>query len=171
MAVIAVAMKEHTMQRHAGVPLTEEAIASLREELDYLRTTRRREVADLLREQRENEDPSDAIPEDDTLRNERAFVEGRILEVEQLLSRARVIDREAVRRAGRVEIGSTVVVQDGRGRRRTYTLVASAESNPAQGKISDASPVGRALIHAKPGDTVTVQAPTGPQTLTVEQIG
>ena len=69
-----------------------------------------------------------------------------------------------------VALGSTVVVEDARGRSHTYMVVDSAETNPSQGKVSDESPVGRALLGAAPGDVVTVHAPAGTQRLTVKEL-
>jgi transcription elongation factor GreA len=155
------------MQVHDSVPLTKEAISAFEEELEYLRTTRRREVADLLRDSREMDDPEETEPGVVMAHEEQAFVEGRILEVEQTLARARVIDPTEGARLGRVVVGATVVVEDARGRELVYTVVSSAETDPSQGKVSDASPVGRALMNAAPGDTVTVEAPAGVQQLKV----
>ena len=158
------------MQVQDAVYLTPEAMKSLKEELDYLRITRRREVADMLRESRENDYAVESDAPHDPARDELAFVEGRILELEQMLAHARLIDTDAGRRTGRVALGSTVIVEDARGRTLTYTVVGSKETDPSQGKISDASPVGKALIGAAPGDVVTVQAPAGAQRLTVREI-
>lgn len=158
------------MQTYDTVYLTREAITSLKEELDYLRITRRREIADMLRQSRENDYSVEADAPYDPARDEQAFVEGRILELEQLLANVQILDEEAGRRAGRVALGSTVVVEDARGRSHTYQIVGSAETDPSQGKVSEASPVGKALIGAAPGDSVTVQAPAGAQKLTVREL-
>jgi transcription elongation factor GreA len=158
------------MQAQETVYLTTDAIKTLKEELDYLRITRRREVADLLRESRENEYSVEADAPYDPARDEAAFLEGRILELEQILARAQVLDQEAGKRAGKVALGSTVVVEDQRGRSRTYQIVGRAESNPTAGKVSETSPVGKALMGAAPGDTVTVVAPAGPVTMTVREL-
>jgi transcription elongation factor GreA len=158
------------MQVQETVYLTTDAIKALKEELDYLRITRRREVADLLRESRENEYSVEADAPYDPVRDEQAFLEGRILELEQILARAQVLDQDAGKRAGKVALGSTVVVEDQRGRSRTYQIVGRAESNPSAGKVSETSPVGKALLGAAPGDTVTVHAPAGPVTMTVREL-
>lgn len=158
------------MQARETVHLTSEAIRAIKEELDYLRVVRRREVADMLRASRENDWTEASDAPYDPARDEQAFVEGRILELEQTLAHAREIDADAGRRSGRVALGSTVVVEDARGRLLTYMIVDSAESDPSQGKVSDESPVGRALLGAAPGDVVTVQAPAGAQQLTVREL-
>ena len=158
------------MQAQETVYLTPDAIKTLKEELDYLRITRRREVADLLRESRENEYSVEADAPYDPARDEAAFLEGRILELEQILARAQILDQEAGRRAGKVALGSTVVVEDQRGTSRTYQIVGRAESNPSAGKVSETSPVGKALIGAAPGDTVTVHAPAGPVKMKIREL-
>lgn len=150
--------------------LTREAMQALKEELDYLRITRRREIADLLRQSRDNDwsDASDAPY--DPARDDQAFVEGRILEIENMLATAEVLDGEEGRRSGKVALGSTVLVETATGRTNTYQVVESAETDPANGKVSDASPLGSALLGAAPGDVVIVQAPAGEQRLTVREI-
>ncbi|MGH2587618.1 MAG: GreA/GreB family elongation factor [Dehalococcoidia bacterium] len=158
------------MQAQETLYLTREAMKALKEELDYLRITRRREIADMLRESRENDYSVEADAPYDPARDEQAFVEGRILELEQMLANAQLIDEKAGKRAGRVALGSKVVVEDARGRSLTYQIVDSAETDPSQGKVSDASPIGKALLGAAPGDTVTVHAPAGPKTMKVREL-
>lgn len=152
------------------VYLTNEAMSALKAELDHLRITRRREVADMLSASRDNDlaDADDAPY--NPARDEQAFVEGRILEIESLLALARPLDEGAGKRSGRVALGSTAIVEDAAGKPHTYMIVDGAETNPAQGKVSDASPVGRALLGAAPGDVVTVVAPAGPQKLLLREI-
>src|SRR5262249_45024780 len=133
-----------------------------------LRINRRREVADMLRQTRENDWSEQDDASYDPARDEQAFVEGRILELEQLLAHAQVL--ESPGRNGRVGLGSTVVVDDARGRKHTYRVVSSAEPAPPQGKVSDASPVGQALRGAAKGDVVTVKAPAGTQKLKIREI-
>jgi transcription elongation factor GreA len=158
------------MQAGETVYLTREAMAAIKEELDYLRLVRRREVADLLRQSRDTDFANESDAPYDPARDEQAFVEGRILELEQTLAGAREMDTEAGRRSGRVELGTRVLVEDARGRTLSYQVVSSAETAPSQGKVSAVSPVGRALLGATPGEIVTVQAPAGPQQLTVREI-
>jgi transcription elongation factor GreA len=158
------------MQAQETLYLTREAMKALKEELDYLRLTRRREIADMLRESRENDYSVEADAPYDPARDEQAFVEGRILELEQMLANAQLIDEKAGKRAGRVALGSTVVVEDARGRALTYQIVDSAETDPTQGKVSDESPIGKALLGAAPGDTVTVHAPAGAKTMKVREL-
>src|SRR5262245_35173905 len=143
------------MQSQSTVQLTSEAIKELKAELDHLRITRRREVADMLRETRENDwAQTDEAPYDPA-RDEQAFVAGRIMELERLLAHAQVLESPNANGNGRVGLGSTVIVDDARGRSHTYRVVSSVETDPSQGKISDASPIGKALLGAKTGDVVT----------------
>jgi transcription elongation factor GreA len=158
------------MQLHEPILLTREAMDELKAELDDLRLNRRRVVADMLRDSRENNFAYEGDASYDPARDEQAFVEGRIMELEQRLAHARLIDTDAGRRSGRVALGSTVVVEDAQGKSRTFQVVNPLETNPAQGKVSNASPVGKALLGAATGDTVSVQAPKGVQRFTVREI-
>ncbi len=138
--------------------LTREGYDKLEAELEYLRTVRRQEVARRLH---------DALAEGDLLenaeleaaRNEQAFVEGRILELETLLGNAEIIEEN---RFGEVVgLGSRVTIVEGDGPPETYHIVGSAEASPSEGKISYESPLGRALMGCRVGDEVTVNAPDG----------
>jgi len=94
-------------------------------------------------------------------KNEQAFVEGRILQLEALLRTARVVDNHGVP-PDQVTVGSTVRVKDvGTGEEMTYMIVGTAEADPARARISNESPVGRALLGRRPGDVVEVAAPAG----------
>jgi transcription elongation factor GreA len=141
--------------------LTKKGYKKLEEELEYLRTTKRREVAARLHEAAESslgefvEDP-----EFEAAKNEQSFVEGRIRELELLLANAQVITKSR-KKNGVVEVGSTVIIKEGRRNPEEYLIVGAAEANPREGKISHESPLGRALLGAKPGDRVEVSAPSG----------
>ncbi|HEY74962.1 MAG TPA: transcription elongation factor GreA [Thermoflexia bacterium] len=149
------------------VYLTREGYAKLEEELNYLRTVRRQEVARRLHE---------ALAEGDILenaeleaaRNEQAFVEGRILELEELLRRAEIIEEEAS--DGIVRVGSWVTIVEGNGPPETYHIVGPAEASPSEGKISYESPLGKALMGHRVGDEVTVNAPDGALTFRIVEI-
>ncbi|MER3458570.1 MAG: transcription elongation factor GreA [Chloroflexota bacterium] len=148
--------------------LTREGLKKLEEELEYLRTVRRQEVARRLHEAlQEGEVLENAEYED--AKNEQAFVEGRILQLETLLNNAILIEEEGP--ADHVRIGSRVtIVEEGDGAKETYRLVGSAEADPRQGLISNESPLGRALIGHKVGDVVTVNAPAGVLTFRIVAI-
>ncbi len=138
--------------------LTREGYRRLQEELEYLRTTRRQQVAERLHQAlMEGELLENAELED--ARNEQSFVEGRILTLETMLSNAVIIEGEGPR--DQVQIGSRVTVQEGDGPEETYHIVGSAEADPATGSISNVSPLGRALMGRRVGETAEVLAPAG----------
>jgi transcription elongation factor GreA len=151
------------------VPLTSEGLAKLKEELEHLRTVRRHEVADKFHLTKENvSTPYDA--EYDDVKNEQAFVEGRIRTLEEMLRNAVLIDTEQAHHARRIQIGAHVRVTTDAGVERTYVIVGAAEADPAKGWISNESPVGRALLGKQAGDKVEVVAPSGVVHLRVEAI-
>lgn len=141
-----------------AVYLTSEGYKKLEEELNHLRNVRRQEVAKRLREAMEGGELIDNA-EYEAAKNEQAFVEGRILELEHLLAQAQVI--EHTKDSEVVEIGSTVVVREGNRKPETYKIVGAAEANPKQGLISNESPLGKALLKKRVGDIVEVNAPDG----------
>ena len=138
--------------------LTREGHDKLEQELGHLRKVRRREVADRLHRALE-EGPILENAELEDARNEQAFVEGRILTLETMLGSAVIIENEGPRET--VTLGSHVTVIEGKGPPETYHLVGSAEANPADGYISNESPLGQALIGRKVGETAEVEAPDG----------
>jgi transcription elongation factor GreA len=140
--------------------LTQEGYDKLQEELDYLRTVRRQEVADRLREALEDGDQGiDADAECDAARNEQAFVEGRIRELETILANAKVIEDNG--KNDFVEVGAKVTIQEEELESETYTIVGAVEASPINGRISNESPLGKALMGHKAGEKVTVKAPNG----------
>jgi transcription elongation factor GreA len=141
------------------VYVTPAGLKKLEEELEHLRSVRRQEVAQRLHEAMEGGELIENA-EYEAAKNEQAFVEGRILELEHRIAQAQVI--KPGKGGDTVIIGSTVVVKEGRGRKRdTYTIVGAAEANPKEGLISNESPLGQALLDAKVGDKVEVDAPAG----------
>lgn len=149
------------------VYLTAEGVKKYQEELDYLRTVRRREVAEALKRAAEVGGTVDNA-EYEAAKREQAQVEGRILELENLLKTAMII--APGRAEGVVGVGSIVVVEDQQGRRFTYQIVGSAEAEPARGKISNESPIGRALLGLRPGDVAQAQTPGGVVRLKVVEV-
>jgi transcription elongation factor GreA len=142
--------------------LTFEGMQRIEQELDFLRTVRRQQVAHRLHEAMEGGDIQENAEYEDA-RNERAFVEGRILELETILSNAVLIE-ERSGPSDSVGLGShvTVVEVDGsEGDPEQYHVVGSAEADPVAGRISNESPLGRVLMGAQVGDVVTVNAPDG----------
>ncbi|HUV15391.1 MAG TPA: transcription elongation factor GreA [Pelolinea sp.] len=139
--------------------LTQEGFDKLQEELDYLRTTKRQEVADRLREAADGEDLIENA-EYEAAKNEQAFVEGRIQELEILLATAKIIPEQ--KSSDNVQVGSKVVIQEeGLDDQETFVIVGAAEARPKEGRISNESPLGRSLIGHKKGDMVAVEAPDG----------
>lgn len=141
-----------------AVYLTAEGMKKLEEELEHLRNVRRQEVAIRLREAMEDGELIDNA-EYEAAKNEQAFVEGRILELDRMLSQAKIIEHKA--KSDLVEIGSTVVIKEGNRKPETYTIVGAAEANPKEGLISNESPLGHSLLGKKVDDLVEVRAPDG----------
>jgi transcription elongation factor GreA len=139
--------------------LTRDGLKKLEEELEFLRTTRRQEVAERLHQAMEDGELIENA-EYEAAKNEQAFVEGRILTVETLLSEA-VLINEDEGPSNIVRVGATVKVQEDGSKPELYTIVGAAEANPAKGLISNESPLGRALLGRKVGDEVKVNAPAG----------
>jgi transcription elongation factor GreA len=142
------------------VILTPEGLEKLKQEIEYLSTTKRREVAERIKEAREFGDISENSEYDDA-KNEQAMLEARIATLEDKLRSATVIDTAELD-ADIVRVGSLVHVKDaGSGKSLTYTIVGSTEANPSENKLSNESPVGQALVGRKKGDTAKVQLPNG----------
>jgi len=149
--------------------LTQEGFKRLQEELDYLCTVRRKEVADRLREALEDGDAGiDADAECDAARNEQAFVEGRIREIETILSNAKMIEDNGKKDV--VDVGSKVTIQEDEMEPEIYTIVGAVEANPHNGRISNESPLGRALMGHTAGDHVKVKAPNGEFFVTILKV-
>jgi transcription elongation factor GreA len=139
------------------------------EELDYLKNTRRQEVKEDIAVARSFGDLSENA-EYDEARNEQARVEARILELEDMIANATIVDESAIKHDS-VNVGSTVKVFDVEyDEEIEYSIVGSNEANPLLGKISDQSPVGQALIGAKVGDEVVADAPGGQLRLRVLEV-
>jgi transcription elongation factor GreA len=140
--------------------LTKEGFQKLQEELEYLRTVKRQEVAERLHEAMEGGELIENA-EYEAAKNEQAFVEGRIQELEALLANARVIEENDKEKAGIVQIGSKVTIKEEGFDAETYTIVGAAEANPREGKISNESPIGKAILGHRAGDEVQVDTPGG----------
>ncbi len=148
--------------------LTREGLKKLQEELEYLKTVKRQEVADRLHAAMDEGD-IDENAEYDEAKNEQAFVEGRILTLEAMLKNYVLID-ETAKESDEVTLGSTVTVVEGDNPPEKYHLVGAAEADPSQGRISNESPLGRSLIGRRVGDTVQVSAPAGLLTFRISKI-
>jgi len=151
------------------VILTPEGLEKLKAEIEYLSTEKRREVAERIKEAREFGDISENSEYDDA-KNEQAMLESRIAQLEDKLRAAQVIDASELD-ADVVRVGATVSGTDEAGKAFEYTIVGSTEANPSAGRLSNESPVGKALVGRATGDTVTVQLPNGrSRELTISRI-
>jgi transcription elongation factor GreA len=142
------------------VLLTPEGLENLKKEIETLSTEKRREVAERIKEARDFGDISENSEYDDA-KNEQAMLEARIATLEDKLRSASVIDSSELDNEV-VRVGSLVNVKDeGSGKSLKYTIVGSTEANPAENKLSNESPVGKALVGHKRNDEVNVQLPNG----------
>jgi len=148
--------------------LTREGYDKLQEELDYLRTYKRQEIANRLHEAMEGGELIENA-EYEAAKNEQAFVEGRIKELEMLLATARVITETHVS-AETIQVGSTVTIREEGSDPEVYTIVGAAEANPAIGRISNESPLGKALLNRKVNEVVQVDAPQGSFTVEILKV-
>ncbi len=140
--------------------LSSKRLEELQEELNYLKTTREKEVAEMIKEARSFGDLSENS-EYDEAKNEQAKLYGRIAEVENILNHAVIID-ESEELTGFIGLGCRIVVRDlETGEEEAYQVVGSQEADPMNGKISDDSPFGRAMIGKSVGEQVAVEAPIG----------
>ena len=137
--------------------ISEEGLAKLRAELEELVNVRRQEIAQRIHDAKEHGDLAENAEYEDA-KNEQAFVEGQIQRLEALIKNAILIDEQ--HGTDHVQIGSTVKV-DGTDGKEDFTIVGSTEASPRDGKISNESPVGRALLGKRKGDTVVVNVPAG----------
>jgi len=142
------------------VILTLEGLKKLEDELEHLKTQRRREVAGRIKQAIEFGDISENSEYEDA-KNEQAFIEGRIMTLEKMLRNARVIDDNDIA-TDTVSLGSTVTIKDmDFGDEFEYTIVGSAEADPTANKISNESPVGKAILGQVMGNTVEITVPAG----------
>ena len=141
------------------VYITAEGLKKLEEELEHLRVVRRQEVALRLREAIQGGDELIDNAEYEAAKNEQAFVEGRIIELERMLGKAQIIEHN--KKSDIVEIGATVTIKEGKKKAETFTIVGAAEADPKDGLISNESPLGSALLSKQVGDAVEVEAPDG----------
>ncbi len=144
--------------------LTPEGQRQLQEELHYLKTVRRPEITEMIREAREGGDVSESAAYEDA-KQQQGFVEGRILEIERILREAVIVNTTAPN--GIVGLGSKVAVKSSTGRESMLTIVGSHEAQPREGRISNESPVGKALMSHRVGDSVEVDTPGGKVTYTI----
>ena len=151
-------------------PITKDGLKKIEEELHHLETTRRQEVADKIRQAKELASTQNNAEYEDA-KNEQAMVEGRIQQLQSLITNAELIDEDGAHHSKIVLLGSHVKVKNSDdGKSHEYIIVGPAEADPREGKISNESPVGRALIGKKANDEVQVNAPKGIITLKVMKV-
>jgi transcription elongation factor GreA len=142
--------------------ITPEGLEKLKEELDFLQSDKRREVADRIKAAREFGDIMENAEYDDA-KNEQAMLEQRIAQLQDKLRRAAVIDKGQVD-TEQVAVGAVVHVKDQKsGKSQKFQIVGSAEADPTEQKLSNESPIGKALIGHKKNDVVAVEVPRGPK--------
>lgn len=134
--------------------LTREGLEMLQKELDDLVKNKRKEVAQRLRDSKEFGGDLTENPEYEHAKNDQAFIEGRIEQISEILQNYVIVEKEK----GTIDIGSTVIIKDLTDKKeKKFKIVSSIESDPEKNKISEESPVGRALLNKKVGDVVTVK--------------
>lgn len=144
----------------ASTYLTSEGFRELSEELEQLRTHKRAEVADRLHKALEDGESEENV-EYTAAKQEQSFVEGRIEALELILAGASIIKKKPRRERGVVEVGSKVVVQEQGIEPETYFIVGAPEADPQAGRISNESPLGKALLERRVGEELDVEAPAG----------
>lgn len=150
--------------------LTKEGYQKLQDELDYLRTAKRQEVANRLHEAMEGGELIENA-EYEAAKNEQAFVEGRIQELDLLLATAKIIEENGKKKSDTVILGAKVTIKEGNFEAETFTIVGVAEANPREGKISNESPIGKAILSRKVGETVKVETPGGTYNVKILKVG
>ncbi len=151
--------------------LTKVGFQKLQEELDHLRTTKRMEVAARLHEAMEGGELIENA-EYEAAKNEQAFVEGRIQELELLLATAQIIEENGKgKKTDAIQVGTRVTIKEGNFDAETFIIVGAAEANPREGKISNESPIGKSILGHKVGETVKVETPGGTYNVKIMKVG
>lgn len=163
------AFGERVVNKNDVIYVTEEGLENIKSELEHLKNERRAEISQRLELAISHGDLSENA-DYDYAKQEQAFVEGRIQDLEDSLRRAQIIDHDG--NNDHVRVGSTVTLyEDGfEDEEETYYIVGIHEADPANGRISNESPIGKALLGAKVGQTVKVDAPAGLMRFTVKKI-
>ncbi len=157
------------MSNNQPIYLTEDGLQKVKEELEYLVTVRRREVAQMIAEAKAEGDISENAGYDEA-KTAQGFLEGKIRELENILKHAQLIKEDAAP-ANVVAIGRTVIIQeDDMDTKETYTIVGSREADPVNGRVSNESPMGKALLGKKAGQKVKVESPGGQITFKIIKV-
>ncbi|MBV7336902.1 transcription elongation factor GreA [Chloroflexi bacterium TSY] len=148
------------MSTKEPIYLTEEGLQKAKDELEYLTTTRRKEVAQLIAEAKAEGDISENAGYDEA-KTQQGFLEGRIRELENVIKHAQLIEENGTSK-NTISLGSTVVVQEvGTDFEEEYEIVGKMEADPSNGRISNESPIGTALLGKKKGQKIAVETPGG----------
>jgi len=150
--------------------LTQSGYEKLQEELEHLRTQKREEIAKRLHDAQEEGGDLIENAEYEAAKNEQAFVEGKIKELEILLATARVVPDTHEAAVDNVQIGTIVTIEEEGCPPESYTIVGAAEADPAGGRVSNESALGKALLNHKKGEVVQVDAPAGPYSVKIKAI-
>lgn len=141
-------------------PVTKEKLEEVKDELEYLTKTRRKEIAQLIAEAKAEGDLRENAGYDEA-KTQQGFVEGRVLELQNVIKYAKIIEEEEAPKNA-VALGRTVIIQEeGTTIKETYSIVGSLEADPENGRISNESPMGKAVMGKKKGDKVEVKTPGG----------
>ncbi|OIP97206.1 transcription elongation factor GreA [Candidatus Wirthbacteria bacterium CG2_30_54_11] len=143
-----------------SVYLTRKGLEELKKELDYLTVVKRAEVAAAIQQAKEFGDLAENA-EYENAKNQQAFVEGRIATLEKMISNATIIEDNHKGNETIINVGATVTIKNQLGKKQTFTIVGSAESDPIKNKISNSSPMGQALLGHQLKDKVKVPTPAG----------
>ncbi|MCX6050189.1 MAG: transcription elongation factor GreA [Chloroflexi bacterium] len=157
------------MSNNQPIYLTEDGLQKVKEELEFLVTVRRREVAQMIAEAKAEGDISENAGYDEA-KTAQGFLEGKIRELENILKHAQLIKEDAAP-ANVVAIGRTVIIQEeDMDTKETYTIVGSREADPMNGRVSNESPMGKALLGKKAGQKVKVESPGGQITFKIIKV-
>jgi len=157
------------LENHDELLLTKDGLEKLESELHHLKTVKRKEIADRIKEAISYGDITDNAEYEDA-KNDQAFIEGRIITLEKMLRRARLLEKSD-EDDHHVVLGSTVKLRDlDLDREEEYTIVSTAEADPTEKKISNESPVGKALMGHTIGDQVDVKVPAGTLKYKIEAV-
>jgi len=146
------------MDNNQNTFITEEGLSKLNEELAKLKKVKRKEISERIREAKELGDLSENAEYVDA-KNDQAFIEGRILEIDSIMKRAIVI-KQKNKSKDKISVGSKIQIQDG-NQTKKYFIVGSNEADPTIGKISNESPIGQAFLGKKVGDIIEINVPKG----------
>lgn len=149
--------------------ITEEGLTKLKAELEDLKLNKRKEIAERIKEAKEHGDLSENAEYTDA-KDEQAFIEGRIMELEEIVRNVEIIPKNNNQNTQLVIIGSTIKIEDQGGKTLQYTIVGSSEADPSGGRISNESPIGQSFLGKKIGEDVMVTTPAGELKFTIIKI-